>query len=148
MGTLHFVSLCAAVAMSATWLHRVYYPPTGGRIIAAFTLGPALAFGSALLAIHSCAHGQPIQQWVVPGLLMSAILCFSESSRGKAITLILLFALSAGLSAHYAHIVHGKDWIGVERSVDDEHVLVEGTREWHTRLTGLYRRQSTVPPPD
>jgi hypothetical protein len=79
---------------------------------------------------------------------MSAILCFSESSRGKAITLILLFALSTGLSVHYAHIVHGSDWIGVERSVDDKKVLIEGTREWHTRLTGLYRRQPTTPPPD
>jgi hypothetical protein len=147
MGITHFVLLCATVTLGAAWLHRVYCPPTSGRIITAFTLGPALAFGGALLAIHSCANGQPIQQWVIPGLVMSAVLCFAESNRSTAVALLVLFSMSTGLSLHYAQIVHGEVWIGVERSVDEENHLVEGHREWHTRLTGLYRRNAEAPKP-
>ena len=147
-GVAHFSILVLVVAAGAAWTYRNYEPPNGGRIIASFTLGPGLALAAGLLAIHACAFGQPIQQWVVPGLVMSGVLCCTAHSRAKGTVLTLLFGVAIGLSFHYAHLVHGKEWIGVERSLGADKQLIDGQREWHTHLTGLYRRDrpKTEPP--
>ncbi len=138
------VGVLVLMTISTTWwVTTRAVMPDGPKIVSAISLGPALSLGAGLLAFHECSMGQPVQQWLVPGLCIMAVLLWAPNSVQKALCLLLLFGCAAGLSVHYANVVHSASWQGLQTAVSEEHGEEIAQSQWHTPLTGLYRKDST-----
>ena len=137
---IHLSAFIAIAVVTPLWILGRATLPDGPRIVAALSLGPALAIGSGLLAFHECGMGQPIQQWLIPGLAISAVLLWTQHSVQKALAIVCLTGGAAALCLHYAETVHSPEWQGVETAASTEEGNVLGAAQWHTPLTGLYRK--------
>ena len=140
MGALHCIVIIGIVATSAWWLYSHLERPTPVRIVVSMTFGPAFVLSAALMSAHNCAQGQPVQQWVIPGLMLCACWLFSERRPDKLLVLAGIWVLSLALSLHYAAIVHETPWLGVPLTYDESGHAINAVSEWHTPMSGLYRR--------
>lgn len=139
-GTLHFGALIGLVALTGVVLVRGMARPTWKRVVVGLLAG----LGSTLvlaLGLHGCDAGQPLMQWALPALCLVAAVLFVGDRRARAGLVAGAVTVMLGLGLHYVSAVHGPTWIG------NPHARVlagrAGLAEWHTSVTGLWRR----PPP-
>ena len=140
IGPLHCIVILGIVAGSAWWLQSHLERPPPVRIVVGMTCGPALVLVAALLSVHNCARGQPIQQWLFPGTMLCACWLFAEHQPSKVWVVSGIWFLSVALSMHYAHVVHSEAWIGIPLTYDDSGAVINAASEWHTPISGLYTR--------
>ena len=134
---IHLALMLAALALAALLVRRYGGKPTGARIAATFAalVVPLFSLGAG---VHRCDCGVPLFQWVLPSLALLAVVLLVEPMKPRVLAAIALSATSFGLSFHYAALVHDSTWVGNPRSMTLE--AAGARREWHTPLTGLYRR--------
>jgi len=137
---IHALVMIAATAGSVVICRKHWTRPTVGRVFIAFTLGLGAMFVSIMVSFHMCALGQPFQQWLVPGVALIAILALVGNRMWRRTTAAILVMFMLGLSLHYGGVVHGTDWVGVVSYPAENGGEGDGAREWHTWLTGFYRR--------
>jgi hypothetical protein len=75
---------------------------------------------------------------VIPSLALLSVVLLVEPMKPRLLAAIALSLTSLALSFHYAAAVHGPTWIGNPDSFTLE--SMRARYEWHTPLTGLYRR--------
>jgi len=139
---LHFFALVGLVGATAVAAARSFQRPRPGRVALALGVGGGVSLVVGAMSAHACGNGQAVSQWVVPGACAAASLALVKAPwlrRGLA-SVSLLLALV--LSFHYGGVVHGSRYIGTSPPPHYESCGAE--TEWHTWLTGLYRRT----PPD
>jgi hypothetical protein len=134
---VHLALILGAPVLAVFLIRRHAHRPTAGRVAAALAglLVPLLSLGAGL---HRCDCGVPLFQWVLPSAALFGVLLLVEPMKPRVFAAIALSVTSLTLSFHYAGAVHGPTWVG-----NPESFTLESTRarfEWHTALTGLYRR--------
>ena len=139
---VHLVLILSAAGLAVFLVRRYRRRPTAGRVAAAFgaLIVPLLSLGAGL---HRCDCGIPLFQWLIPSIALICVVLLVEPIKQRLFGAIALSVTSLALSFHYAGAVHGPTWIG-----NPESVTLESTRarfEWHTPITGLYRRVDIQP---
>ena len=137
---VHTLLLLAAVSATVAICRRHYQGPTPLRVGSAAVVGLGAMVSSVALTLHACQVGQPVQQWLVPGLAMTVTLALVGPAAWRRGTAVILFLAGLSLSFHYTTVVHGEVWVGVEQAPGVDGSSAEAMSEWHTWLTGLYRR--------
>ncbi len=137
---VHTFLLLTALFATVAICRKHYQKPTPWRVVFAVIVGLGAMACSGSLTIHACQLGQPVQQWLVPGLAMMAALALVGPATWRRSTAATLFLVGLSLSFHYMTVVHGAAWVGVEQAPGPDGSLGMATSEWHTWLTGLYRR--------
>lgn len=134
---VHFVLLVGSVVLAGALAGRYRAPLSWRRALWCLPalLVPLIAMTAGL---HRCDAGAPLLQWVVPSLGLFAVILFVEAPRPRWAGAAALALAAFGLSFHYAAVVHDSTWIGNPDSRELEGVPAQ--REWHTAVTGLYRR--------
>jgi hypothetical protein len=143
LGGLHWVLLVGILFATAVAVAKFAARPSASRIVLA-TLGgflcAAISFG---VALHRCGLGVPIGQWAIPSIcVITAAMLIGKAWLRRGICCVAVL-LAIGLSWQYSRVVHGPDFVGVA-SPAPHHGIVVAKREWHTWLTGLYRRSSEI----
>ncbi len=137
-GTVYAIGLTLMVVATAVVSWRCYEKPGLPRFVFA-VLGAVLILLGAAVSLHGCDAGQPLMQWALPMccLMMATLLVGPPRI---AIVIALLAGATAVLgSFHYASVVHGPDWVGNEES---KTLNSPASSEWHTPISGLYRRSA------
>lgn len=134
---LHFALLLGSVVLAGALAGRYRAPLRWRRALWCL---PALLVPTfaATAGLHRCDAGAPLLQWLVPSLALLAVLLFVEASKPRWSGAGALAVIAVGLSFHYAAVVHGATWVGNPESLELEGSPAQ--REWHTSVTGLYRR--------
>jgi hypothetical protein len=140
-GTVHAVVL-VALPLATLWMcirwweGRLSLP----KLLVACMVGVLVAPATAVVTAHRCDAGQPVAQWVIPGLCIIAIVGCVKRLHGL-IALGTTTAIMFALCMHYSAIVHGPNYIG---TTDPRSASVRdagASALWHSWLTGLYRRE-------
>jgi ABC-type multidrug transport system permease subunit len=120
-----------AIALGAAAAVAVFFTlPTIRSALTAVAVGFATVFLGLVPAMHKCDAGWPFAQWLIPAVCGGLCALFIHSRRAWLLIIAISVTTTVGLSMHYSELVHG-EYIGhAER----------GEAEWHSRLTGLYRR--------
>lgn len=141
-GTVHAVVLIA-LPLATLWMcirwsdGRVSLP----KLLVAGMTGVLVAPATAMVTAHACDAGHPVAQWVIPGLCIIAIVGFVKRRHGL-IAMGMTTAIMFVLCLHYSSIVHGPDYIGTAEPRGPVAASGVGASSlWHSRLTGLYRRE-------
>jgi len=94
-------------------------------------------------SLHMCGAGNPIAQWLIPGVGWAFVSLVVPSRRVRKLFGRGALLLSLLLCYQYLDLVHSADYTGnpawERRSMRDSDVRVSTL--WHTRLTGLYAKQ-------
>lgn len=130
---LTFAILVWAVQVGVTVGARMASPrPVGPFTIAA---GFALGLGSALLTlgltIHGCDEGAPSFGWLLSGVLLALTIVGVHRRSWRVGVAVSHMVAGIGVTLLLTDAVHGPTWSG--RSD-------RGAAQWHTPVTGLYRR--------
>ncbi len=112
---IHMVVLVALLATVAMAVVRDFQKPSTTRVIGAVLAG-ALSAGVALSAgMHMCGLGQPISQWVLPAVSVTAGLMFIKKPILRRALVAIALVAGVGLSLHYATEVHGPRTLALHR---------------------------------
>jgi hypothetical protein len=142
-GAVHAILLLVLLAVTAIAVGRTYRRPSGRRLAGALCAGVA---GSLILGswmIHLCGNGQAFTQWLIPSACVTLSVAFIGPSALRRGIIAVSLVLSLLLTWHYVGVVHGPDFVGTQAA---EGFTGPTRREWHSWISGLYRR--TGPPPD
>lgn len=90
-----------------------------------------------LANLHLCDEGQPIAQWVIPAASASAAMLFVGSRAHRLAIAFGSVALATILSFSFTDAVHGSTYTGNPRATRER---TAPKAEWHTFVTGLYRK--------
>lgn len=101
----------------------------------------ALVLGGGM--IHMCANGQAFTQWLVPSACVTLSVAFIGPIALRRAVIAASLVLSVLLTWHYVGVVHGPEFVGTQAA---ERSTGPTKREWHSWISGLYRRAG--PPPD
>ncbi len=138
-GAVHALALAALTTATVIAVLRHPRRPSNlqafGAVLAAIVLGA----GAPFLAVHGCDLGEPLSQWLVPAICLGVALALVGPTWLRRTLVAACVVAGLALSFDYATAVHGPVFVGV--ADPDVHHGIAGTeREWHTWLTGLYRR--------
>jgi MFS superfamily sulfate permease-like transporter len=134
---IHILVFVLVMVGSVFVIVRNYRAPSGARWFVALTLGSALSIAVGLSALVTSDRGQPLQQWVLPGLCLVAVLAFAREGKMRNVAVGGLLLAMLGLCQHFRIVVAGDEYIGVESALHADGVI-EAQSEWHTSLTGFY----------
>ncbi len=84
--------------------------------------------------------GQPLSQWAIPGACTVAALMLVRHPGLRRVLAVASIVLGFVLSFHYSAEVQGPTWVGLA-SPDPRYRVGPVQPEWHSWLTGLYRRE-------
>jgi hypothetical protein len=101
------IALTAAPILALAFMKR--------RMPNALQAATALCVGGmAMMATprHACAEGQPLMQWLLPGLGMIAILLFARSAFWRRVFAVGIWAGFFSLSFQFDSMVHEPGWTG------------------------------------
>jgi len=114
-----------------------------------------LAAINVILTHHACHRGQPIFQWLIPGLCLVLLIAVMKDRRARVAIVAFFIVVSLCLSRHYVELVHSEGYVGNPRSLVLRNAIVAGDggdgevksgprpveayRLWHTGFTGIYR---------
>ena len=140
-GPLHAVLLILLMAATAVAVARASRMPTGVRTGLSLLAGLTYLFLVGSLR-HMCPLGQPLTQWLIPGVCMTvSLLCIGATALRRTLAGAAM-VLGVALTWNFIDVVHGPDFVGT----NDARLVGPTHREWHTWISGLYRRD--LPPPD
>ena len=112
-GSLHAIGLIACPVLVVAVIAVSKRAPLSVRRICIAVLVSLLAmFIADTVSVHACIAGQPLTQWLVPGLCMVAVLCSIESVACRAIAGSVLALLAIALSLQFSHLVHEPGFTG------------------------------------
>lgn len=135
-GALHFLAMAGLGLATLITVARGFGAPSWRRVAAS----SGVAFASLFVGVfflHGCDAGAPLTQWSVGvGCAASAVLFVRDPKPRRWLTVGALLVM-LGLCAHFTVAVHGDTWIGNPASFSLD---APAHAEWHTWLTGLYRR--------
>jgi hypothetical protein len=136
---VHFLALLALPVATAFWCWRHFARPRLGRTLRGLAI-VCLAFLLTIPAFaHHCGNGQPGNQALVPFLCALAVVVLVGRMSARVGAIAAIWAILLALSFTFNTAVHGPEWIGVRKY----HGSL-GSEEWHTSVTGLYRRNTPI----
>jgi hypothetical protein len=140
---VHLSAMLGSAALAVILIRRHARKPARRRVALALLalVVPVLALSAGL---HRCDCGVPLSQWLIPSAALLAVVLLVEPVRLSLIASAVLALLAVGLSFHYAGAVHGPTWVGNPESFTLPPLRARA--EWHTALTGLYRRVPAAEP--
>lgn len=133
------MALVALVLITAVVCVRDHRPPGWTRRIVAVLGAVGYGFATMVVTAHGCGLGQPVAQWAVPAVCLASALMFIQTPRLRRVVAMTITAAGLALSFHYVVVVHGTEYVGVANP-DPHYGIARSERQWHTPLTGLYRR--------
>ncbi len=86
--------------------------PTGRQVTDATVLAGGAIFIVMSITSHLCLAGNPAMQCLVAGACLWTIVAFVKSKWFRAVASVVLIAAMYALSAHYASLVHDREWVG------------------------------------
>ena len=125
------------MAATAIAVSRKSRMPTGARTGLSLLAGLTYLFlvGSVR---HMCPRGQPLTQWLIPGVCMTvSLLCIGPTALRRSLVGAAMI-LGVGLTWNFIDVVHGPDFVGT----NDARLVGPTRREWHTLISGMYRREA------
>jgi hypothetical protein len=112
-GNLHAIALIAipliTVAACVRFRQRALRQ---GRVLGAIFGGSVLSLLAGILSSHACSAGQPLTQWLIPGVCFAATVALVRRAAVRDPWALALLTLMFLLSFHYSHIVHGPTYVG------------------------------------
>ena len=143
-GSIHAAVLVCLPVVTTVACILFRHRPSPSLIVLGILGGVGLGFGTFLFSLHACGMGQPLQQWAIPALTMAAALVFIRPAWLRRSLAAFSAVACVVLSLWYTGEVHGPQFVGVP-SLPEHYGVGAIEREWHTPLTGLYRRTDGEP---
>ena len=69
--------------------------------------------------LHLCSAGNPMAQWIVPGVCAAVAVPAIQSRVIRRAAAVIWFVVGAGLSFHYLALVHGEQYTGNPKSAKE-----------------------------
>jgi len=143
--TINAIGILAVFVLTILLLSKWGEKPKGPiSIVAGICCSLALALLSVTFSFHSCHHGQPFLQWLMPSICLGLFVIFIKG-KGKLIVLISVMIISSMLlSLQYAALVHTDRYTGVAElkepaeSGSNEAEKISTFRCWHSFFSGIY----------
>ena len=133
---VHFLVLVVLPLATGYAMRRFWSSPDTGRMIAATAVGGTAGL-VGMTQLHMCAEGIPLAQWIIPGACASGAMMFVTVRPVRRALALASILAAIVLSTTFTSAVHGDVYTGNPRAVAGRSAAIV---EWHSFLTGLYRR--------